>query len=348
MKLIRFVCALLAAVLLPLFCESGTATKAYGQVERQVAERSVFAMDTYMTLTAYGKNAEAALDEAIRLIQQNEAQWSVTRMQSEISRINRGELVAPAKATNALISRALELSRYTMGAYDPTVYPLVSAWGFTTGEHRIPSDAEIAELLTLCGTEKILIGEDGVKAQNGAMLDLGGIAKGYTGDMLCELLREKGVKHALLNLGGNVQTLGTKPDGSPWRIGIRSPLDDSLIGAVAVKDQCVITSGAYERCFTGEDGKVYGHIISPFTGKPVDNGTLSVSVVCTEGAMGDALSTALFVMGPEQALSFWRENEGFELILLDDAGTLYVTEGLGASFTNRSNSAVKRVCKVKR
>ncbi len=348
MKLKRLLCALLAAVLLPLICGCGTAKKAHEQADTTEAVRSVFAMDTYMTLTAYGKNAGETLDEAIGLIQQNEAHWSVTLPQSEIGRINAGEQILPDAATGALIRRALELSRSTMGAYDPTVYPLVSAWGFTTGNHRIPSDEEIAKLLTLRGIEKVLIDENGVKAHDGAMLDLGGIAKGYTGDMLCALLKEKGVEHALINLGGNVQALGAKPDGSAWRIGIRSPYDDSLLGAVAVKDKCVITSGAYERCFTGEDGKVYGHILSPFTGKPVDNGTLSVSVICEEGAMGDALSTALFVMGPEQALAFWRANEGFEVILLDQDGTLYVTEGLNDSFTKRSNSAVKQICKVKR
>jgi Membrane-associated lipoprotein involved in thiamine biosynthesis len=156
------------------------------------------------------------------------------------------------------------------------------------------------------------------------------------------------VKSAIVNLGGNVQTLGSKPDGSAWRIGIRSPYGSSLLGTVEVRNMCVITSGAYERSFTAPDGTVYGHIISPFTGRPVQNACVSSTVVAEEGAMADALSTALFVMGPEKAAEFWKAHGGFEFLLLDDQGTLYVTEGILSSFTSANGGDVKTVCEIKR
>ena len=330
--------ALLLAALLSL-CGCGNVRQ---------AKRSVFAMDTYMQLSAYGTGAEAALDEALKQIESFESAWSTTLENSEVSRLNRGETVNVSEETRALLLKAKELSEYTAGAYDPTVYPLVRAWGFTTGDYKVPDQAELQALLKRKGMEKLVI-EDGIACcMDGAQIDLGGIAKGYTGDRICALLKSRGVKHALINLGGNVQALGAKPDGSPWRIGIRSPYDETLLGVAEIKNECVITSGAYERCFTAEDGTVYGHIISPETGKPVDNGTLSVSVVCAEGVRGDALSTALFVMGAKDALEFWKAHEGFELIILSADGTLYLTEGLTDSFEVNANSAVKTICTIKR
>ena len=310
--------------------------------------RELFAMDTYMTLTAYGESADKALDDAVRLINENDARWSVTRPESEVSRLNAQKSAAVSEETKQLLGRASEMSAFTDGAFDPTVYPLVKAWGFTTGAHRVPGDEEIGGLLELVGMDKLSLSGAEASLSGGAQIDLGGIAKGYTGDMVLSLLRKAGVKSAIVNLGGNVQTLGSKPDGSAWRIGIRSPYGSSLLGTVEVRNMCVITSGAYERSFTAPDGTVYGHIISPFTGWPVQNACVSSSVVAEEGATADALSTALFVMGPEKAAEFWKAHGGFEFLLLDDQGTLYVTEGIFSSFTPANGGDVKTVCEIKR
>ncbi|MBR5750998.1 MAG: FAD:protein FMN transferase [Clostridia bacterium] len=310
--------------------------------------RELFAMDTYMTLTAYGESADKALDDAVRLINENDARWSVTRPESELSHLNAQKSAAVSEETKRLLGRASEMSAFTDGAFDPTVYPLVKAWGFTTGAHRVPGDSEIRSLLDLVGMEKLSLSGAEASLSGGAQIDLGGIAKGYTGDMVLSLLRKAGVKSAIVNLGGNVQTLGSKPDGSAWRIGIRSPYGSSLLGTVEVRNMCVITSGAYERSFTAPDGTVYGHIISPFTGRPVQNACVSSTVVAEEGATADALSTALFVMGPEKAAEFWKAHGGFEFLMLDDQGTLYVTEGILSSFTPANGGDVKTVCEIKR
>ena len=318
-----------------------------GCAKKETKSVSFFAMDTYITISVTGEDARGILDWAQALVESNEKKWSTTLPESLVSRLNEGEKVTPDADTARILGCAEEMRAYTGGAFEPGIYPLVKAWGFTTGEYRVPSDGEIAELLRQVVPDNVRT-ENGETFLSGGMIDLGGIAKGMTGDMLTEGLKQRGVSSALINLGGNVQALGAKPDGSAWRIGIQSPYDDSVIGVVSVKNKCVITSGAYERYFVGEDGQVYGHIISPFTGRPVSNGVASVSVIAEEGAMADALSTALFVMGEQAALDFWRTHEGFDLVLLTDSGTLYVTEGIWDDFTKRSSGAVKRVCEIKR
>lgn len=312
------------------------------------ASTELFAMDTYMTLQAYGKNAQKALDHSEKLILSNEARWSVTDGASEIGCLNAEGTLEVSTETVSLLSRAKELCAYTCGAFDITVYPLVYAWGFTAGNYRIPGEEEIADLLTLVGAEHIVCSGNTVTLSDGARIDVGGIAKGCTTDMLLASLKDDGIESALINLGGNIAVLGTKPDGSLWKIGVQSPLGEGLLGVLSVRDTCVITSGAYERCFMGEDGHVYGHIISPFTGCPAENGLLSVTVITPDGTLGDALSTALFVMGTDGALEFWITHEGFELVLLSEDGTLYVTERISGSFKARDDIAVKTVCVIQR
>ncbi|MCR4622769.1 MAG: FAD:protein FMN transferase [Clostridiales bacterium] len=337
--MLKRVVAVLAALIV---CMSFT-----GCAKKETKSVSFFAMDTFITISVTGDDAKATLDWAKNLVETNEQKWSATLPDSLISRLNAGEKITPDADTARILERAAQMRDYTLGAFEPAVYPLVRAWGFTTGEYRIPSDSEIEELLGQVLKDSVRR-DGGQTYLAGGMIDLGGIAKGMTGDMLLAGFRERGVASALINLGGNVQALGAKPDGSAWKIGIQSPYDDSVIGVVSIKNKCVITSGAYERYFLGEDGQVYGHIISPFTGRPVSNGVVSVSVIADEGAEADALSTALFVMGEHEALDFWRTHEGFDVILLTDSGTLYVTEGIWKDFTERSSLAVKQVCEIKR
>ena len=173
-------------------------------------------------------------------------------------------------------------------------------------------------------------------------IDLGSVAKGYTGDQILSLLREADVTSALLNLGGNVQALGSKPDGSPWRIGVQNPLGDGYIGVLEVTDQAVITSGGYERYFV-EDGKTYWHIIDPATGAPAHSGLISVTIIGGSGLMCDGLSTALFVMGLEDAAQFWRETGNFEAVFVTEDGQITITEGLTDRFSLEDESPFDEV-----
>ena len=331
---------------------------------------SFTAMDTYMEITAYTSD-ESVLDEAKQEVLRLECLLSVTDEGSETYAINHadGKSVEVSDETYEILSLALELAEETDGALDPTIYPLVEAWGFTTGDYRVPGEDEKQTLLGLVDYTKVKmsvgssseanlgennLGKDDLGVDNsneidlsesdldesvfsvtlpiGMELDLGAIAKGYAADAVCALLENAGVESALLYLGGNIQTIGTKPDGSAWRIGIQAPESSEYIGILSVSDAAVVTSGGYERYFTGDDGKTYWHIIDPATGYPADSGLLSVTIIADSGAYADALSTALFVMGAEEAIAFWQEHSDFDMVLLTESGEVYVTDGVYEEF----------------
>ena len=296
--------------------------------------REIFAMDTFFNLTVSGPQAEDALDAAEQEIRRLEKLWSVTQPDSELYAINHsggvGRLVS--LETMELIAYEVQMARQTDGALDPTIYPVLCAWGFTTGEYQVPEQEEIDRLLESVGYEAIALMDITVTVPNGAQLDLGAVAKGYTGDRVAELLRNRGITSALLNLGGNVQTIGSKPDGSKWRIGIRSPYSEGMVGVLEVEDMAVVTSGGYERYFTDDDGNSYWHILDPDTGYPARRGLTSVTVVAKEGRQCDALSTALFVMGLDDATAYWREHQDFNMVLITEQGEVYLTEGIQDSF----------------
>lgn len=337
--------ALLGLLLLLCFT-SGCGAAANEPAPPQETEHSFFAMDTYITMSAYGgEDTENLLEEAEQLVLQLEAKLSVTDENSEINAVNHsgGSPVAVSRETEELIAFALGMARETGGALDPTIYPVLTAWGFTTGSYQVPSPEELDGLLEAVDYSKVYLEGISVTVPNGAQLDLGAVAKGYTGDKAAELLRERGVTSALINLGGNVQAIGGKPDGSPWRIGVKDPGQEGNLGVLEVKDRAVVTSGGYERYFTGEDGSVYWHILDPATGYPAHSGLASVTVVAPEGRRCDALSTALFVMGLEDAEEYWRGSGNFEMLLVTDTQEVYLTEGLEDSFTLSQSAANQNV-----
>lgn len=315
-----------------------TACSGLTEDSMEAYSESFFAMDTYMTFTAYGVNAETALLQAENRIMELEGLWSVTDAGSDIYAVNHsgGEPVAVHEETEELISFALDMAEKTEGALEPTIYPVLRAWGFTTGENHIPPDQEIAELLERVGYRRVQQENGNISLEEGSMLDLGAVGKGYAGDEAAQVLRENGITSALLDIGGNIQAVGTKPDGSSWRVGLKDPFSGGVLGVIQAADEAIVTSGSYERYFIGEDGKRYGHIIDPATGYPVDNGLASVSVIAREGKLCDALSTSLFVMGLENAEDYWRQQQGFDMILVMEDGNIYITEGMEDRFTLRS------------
>lgn len=289
-----------------------------------------FAMDTYITVTAYGD--KSALSEAENRVKELEKLLSVTDENSEIYALNHGSSVELSSDTKNVISFALDMADATNGALEPTIYPVLKAWGFTTNNYRIPEPDEISQLLRNVGYERVNITDNSLSLPKDMELDLGAVAKGYAGDEAIKVLKEHGVTSALINLGGNVQTVGTKPNGDLWRVGLKAPWSDGNIGVLEISDSAVITSGNYQRYFTGADGKKYHHIIDKSTGSPAESGLTSVTVVGREGKMCDALSTALFVMGADDAIEYWRHNDNFEMILITNKNEIFLTEGLESSF----------------
>ncbi len=264
--------------------------------------RTVYAMDTVLEITAYGKNTGDALDAAEQALYALDAQLDRHDGTSAVSTLNRDGTVTDA-ALAALVETALTVGELSGGAFDPTVAPLLDAWDFTGDAPRVPSDGELAALLTRVGLENVSVDGDTVTLKNGAQLDLGGIAKGYAGDEIRTILKEHGVTSAVIDLGGDVALLGAKPDGSDWRVAVKYPANsEKFLGVLSVADTFVVTSGVYERGFE-ENGVYYHHILDPKTGKPADSGLVSVTVVCGGGAWADALSTACFVLGAEKSLA---------------------------------------------
>ena len=222
----------------------------------------------------------------------------------------------------------------------------MEAWGFPTQNFQVPSQEALDQLLPLTdagnisydkATKKISFGVEGMK------IDLGGIAKGYTSSRIMDIYKENGISSGLVNLGGNVQALGTKTDGTKWKIAVQSPDDgDDYLGILSIQDKAVITSGGYERYFE-QDGVSYHHIIDPKTGYPAESGLVSVTIVSEDGTLADGLSTSLFVMGEEKTADFWRKHkDDFDAILMSDNGTLYVTEGLENDFSTERTVEIIR------
>lgn len=294
------------------------------------------AMDTFMTMTIYnqpGGTARKYLRQAAGLLQELDALLSVTDEDSEIYQANHGG-GAPATLsddTRRLLTEALALCKETEGALDVTVYPVVRAWGFTTGEYRVPEDTELSALLEQVDYTRVTLDGDTLALPAGMELDLGAVAKGYAGDRIMDLFRSTGMIYSIVELGGNVQALGTKPDGSPWRVAVQAP-EGGCAGALEIVGKAVVTSGGYQRYFE-QDGEIYCHIIDPASGLPVRNGLASATIVADRGIQADALSTALFVMGRERAEAYWRDHSDFDFILLGEDGTVAITEGLEDCFS---------------
>ena len=304
-----------------------------GCAPAQPLERTFFAMDTVMTLRLYQGGDEALLDAAQGRVEELEGLLSVTDESSEVRALNRdGAATGLSPETADLLGAALDLCERTGGALDISTYPVLRAWGFTTGEYAVPSGEDISALLPLVDYTRIELDGDAVLLPPGMEIDLGSVAKGYAGDQLSRLLRENGVTSALLDLGGNIQAVGARPDGSPWRVGIRNPAGEGNLGVVEVDNQAVITSGGYERYFE-EDGVRYWHILDPKTGAPARSGLVSVTVVGDDGLMCDGLSTALFVLGREKAVEHWRRHRDFEAVLVSEDGSVTITPGLEGRFT---------------
>lgn len=301
----------------------------------------LFAMDTVMTLTAYGPNAQAGLDAAAAEIQRLDQLFSISSESGDIFRVNRDGSGTLSADSASLLQSALNFAAETGGLFEPTIEPVMQAWGFTTKNYRVPSDEELKELLTHVDYRKVSLSDAKVSLPQGMQLDLGGIAKGFTSARVMDVFRKAGVSSGIISLGGNVQALGTKPDKSPWRVGIQDPnnLNDTF-AVVEVADEAVITSGAYQRFFE-QDGKTYHHIIDPRTGRPADSGLTSVSIISKDGTLADALSTSLFVMGADAAAEFWKAHrDEFDTIMMDKDGTVYVTAGLANRCTVTGGSNV--------
>ena len=291
-------------------------------------------MGTIMAHTAHGSSASLGLQAVQTEAGRLERLLSRYQVDSDITRINlnagvRRTTISPE--TNAVLTQAIRLSTLTCGAFDATIGPLVDLWDY---RHACvpPSPESIRQAVRYVDHKDITLFKDTGEAmlcREGQSLDLGGIGKGYASDVFLRILRAYGISSAYTNLGGNVATLGSRPDGSPWRVGVRHPRSRGSICSLAVTNLAVVTSGDYERYFIDPSGKRYHHIIDPQTGYPAKSGLISVTAISPDAMVADGFSTALFVAGLDRGIALLKQVESMQAVFIDESLTLYYTSGLG-------------------
>ena len=315
--------------------------------EAKMQQRQLTAMNTVMTLTAYGKKAEAGLRAAEGVIVAMDAGLDPEMPNSTAYAINHanGQNVIVSAQVAKMLSTAMTVYTQSGGALDLSIYPLVKRWGFVDGKYYLPADEEIsAEMMKLCYDRLVLTsfpssGAYSVSLPIGAELTFAAVAKGCASENAIDAMRQAGVESAFISMGGNVQTLGLKPDGSLWTVGISDPENPSThLGVVNVGETAIVTTGAYTDRFTAMNGKTYHHILNPASGYPANNSLASVTILCEDGTMADCLSTAMYVLGENKALNYWRQYGGFEMILVTDSKRVICTSGLIEKFTLVNNN----------
>lgn len=292
-------------------------------------------MNTFMKVQAYGDKAEEANAAAQKYIGELEGFISVTKPESDIYKLNHTDTfpIEINDQTLELIKIALNMSEISDGAFNPCLYPVSSTWGFTKKQYRIPSEDEIKDKLQLTDWKKVRIDGSNVYMENGMQFDLGGIGKGFAGDEAAKKMRSFGIKSALLDLGGNIQLIGSKPDGKDWSVGIRNPIEGGVVGTLNVSDVAVITSAGYERYFEGPDGHKYIHIFDGTTGCPVENEMLSTTAIAASGTYCDGLTTTLYVLGVDRSIELWHKQKDFDFILITKDKDIYISKNIAKKFT---------------
>jgi len=297
------------------------------------------AMGTVMSHKAYGRDAEQCLAAVCGEVEWLECLLSRFLPESDISRINLSAGIEPEKIRREsfeVLSKAVDYARWFPGCFDITIGPLAQLWRQAKESLCQPDDDNIQQMLKLVDFRDLTLDPWEMTAKLkrfGQSIDLGGIGKGYTGDKIIEVYQEFGVTSAYSNLGGNVVTLGTKPDGTPWKVGIQHPRDETkIMGAVAVSGQTVVTSGDYQRYFTDSRGMRHHHILDPRTGYPADSGLISVSIITENSMRADALSTIVFIAGLEKGLEILSNYEGTDAVLIDMDLQVSITSGLKERF----------------
>lgn len=292
-------------------------------------------MGTVVTVTLYDSNDEGILDKVFTKVKELESTLSINENGTLVDKINESAGIEPVKVdydTYTVIKKGLEYAKLSNGLFDISVGPIVKLWNIGLPEAKVPTQEEIDSRIPLVGYSDVELNDEEntvfLKRQ-GMMIDLGGVAKGYTADVISDILTEEGVKSAIIDLGGNIFAHGLKVDGSTWRIGIQNPFSDrgDIIGTITVKNKSIVTSGIYER-YIEKDGIKYHHILSPKTGYPYENEIAGITIISDKSSDGDALSTSVFAMGVKEGMKFINTQEGIDAIFVTKDNKIYITDGI--------------------
>ncbi|WP_224036546.1 FAD:protein FMN transferase [Clostridium gelidum] len=308
---------------------------ATGKLEKPEVVKSSYALGTIINLKVCGKKGERAIKEAIEKLNDIDDKMSAFKEDSEISKITSKAGVnseTVSKDTYFVVKKAVEYSKILEGTFDPTIRPLVKLWNIGTKEEAIPEKYQIEETLKLVNYNDVILDESShsiMLKHNKQALDVGGIAKGFAADEVRDIFYKHNIKSALIDLGGNIFALGSKEDGTPWKVGIQNPIKPrgEYIGILSVKNKSVVTSGNYEKYFM-KDGQRFHHIIDPKTGYPSKSKIISATIISDNSIDGDGLSTGVYIIGIDKAMKIIEAIDGIEAIFITEDKKIYKTSGL--------------------
>jgi thiamine biosynthesis lipoprotein len=291
-----------------------------------------FMMDTYVTINAVGPKQAVlvAINSAFERMQELSVKLNSRDPQSPIYIFNHQGLAISDPEIIELIRVALQVSRESDGAFDITVAPLVELWGFSEKNYRSPSDQEIQDCLKNVGYQHLVLENGKVEKDNpGIRIDLGGIAKGYILSQAAEVLKAQGITSAIVDAGGDVYALGKKGKRL-WRVGVRNPRENDILGYLEVEDLAVISSGDYERFFIKEERR-YHHIFNPKTGYSTE-GVIGVTLIYPDPVLAQAWTKIPFVLGPQKGLEMLEKIPGMEAIIITSSVEIFYPSGLKQIF----------------
>ncbi|UCG77461.1 MAG: FAD:protein FMN transferase [Nitrospirota bacterium] len=297
---------------------------------------SRIAMDTIVTISVVSdssKEASVSINKVFGEITKLSELANFYSEKSELTAVNLSAGKKPVKVSPELfeiIRLSLDIAGRTGGAFDPTMGAVTALWDFH--DEVLPDDTKLNEKAKLVSYKSVVLNDKKGTVflkKEGMKIDLGGIAKGYAADIAIDLLKGDGIESALVSVAGDIRAYGSKPDGSPWMIGIRDPRPasptENILAALPLQEMAISTSGDYQRFFIRE-GTRYHHLLSPKNGRPV-KGTQSVSIISDKAVITDSMATAVFIMGPEKGLKF-ADKMGYLAVIVDDNGRIYISEGL--------------------
>ncbi|WMJ79938.1 FAD:protein FMN transferase [Clostridium sp. MB40-C1] len=292
-------------------------------------------LGTYCKITVFDNVSTDVLDKAFNRVNEIENKMTINKPTSEIISVNSKsglDYVKVSPDTFYVVKTAKHYSELAQGKFDVTIGPIVKLWNIGTDKARVPSPKEIQDKLPLVSYKNMVLNEKENKImlkQKGMLIDLGAIAKGYAGDEVKKVLEANGVKHALINLGGNIVAVGSKVDNKNWKLGVQDPFNPrgEYLGTIEVSNKSIVTSGVYER-YLEKNGKKYHHILSPENGYPIENSIVSVTIVTDQSIDADALSTTVFALGLNDGLKLIDSMKNAEAILVTKDKNIYTTSGI--------------------
>ncbi len=339
MQKIKKIIILLVLVLIMSSCSYFIINENSDNKDKKIKTISFFQLDTIINIKLSEPVNEEILKNCEKIVSDIHMKMSPELKDSEISKINRNagkKAVKVSKYTFEVIEKSIKYSKMSNGKFDISIRPLITAWSIGNKDENIPSDEVLSKLIKKVDYQNIVIDKKNKTVfikEEGCSIDLGGIAKGYSADLVAQYLKSEDINSGILDFGGNIFVLGEKTNGKPWKVGIRNPFksEAKAFCTIDVIDKTIVSSGIYERFFK-KDGETYHHIMNVDTGKPINNGLVSVSVIGNTSIDADALSTMFFTSGLENGLSKANEMSDISAIFVNKNKEVYISDNLKNNF----------------